>query len=64
MRSPSRTVLAYLTTLSETELMRFEKQYSCLPSIFAVIATVPVDCLMSLCSAWLSGSVSCGAVSC
>jgi hypothetical protein len=50
--------LSYLTTLSETELMRFEKQYSCFPSLFAVMDTVPVDCLTSLCSAWPSGSVS------
>lgn len=58
MCSSGGPIVAYLTTLSETELMRFEKQYSCLPSFFAVIDTVPVDCLMSLCSALFSGSDS------
>ena len=64
MRSSGRSALSYLTTLSETELMRFEKQYSCFPFVFAVIDTVPVDCLTSLCNAWPSGSVSYKMVSC
>lgn len=37
----------------------FEKQYSCRPSFFAVMDTVPVDCFMCFPSAMLSGSASC-----
>jgi hypothetical protein len=49
----------YLTSLSTTELIWLEKQYSCLPSVFAVIEVLPWVRLMSLASARWFGSVNC-----
>ena len=53
-----QTFFAYLTILSASVLIWFEKQYSYRPSFSAVIDTLPVDCLMCLPRARLSGSAN------
>ena len=59
LRWGSRAWRAHLTVLSAMELIMLEKQYSCLPSFFAVKDAVPVDCLTCFASTSPDGSVNC-----
>jgi hypothetical protein len=57
-RSDAGERRAHLTSLSTTVLIWLEKQYSCRPSVLAVMETLPSDFFMSLCNACPSGSVN------
>lgn len=58
-RLVSRVANTHLTILSAIVLIWLEKQYSCRPSLVAVMDTVPVEYLMFFLIAPPSGSVIC-----